>query len=302
MKSETISIIIPCYNAENYIEKCVESILSGSYTDIELIIVNDGSTDGTAGRLQKFSNDKRVIVIHQKNGGEAAARNAGINVATGEYIGFVDADDYIEIDMYYKLYTAMNENDADLAVCNFNLVYDKQSTQYLYSKMIDGCVSVQNDVYGYFARFCACPRPNNYVWTKLYKRKIIMSSAVRFENFPHSADTLFSFKLLPFIKKTVFVNEGLYNYYQREKSSIHTIATKVNIASLYADTFEALADFYSSNGHEDFLSVLQLHAYTRFRSIFFYSRLAGHTDQEIIETIKTGFKDRKIYDYLTGLI
>ncbi len=204
--------------------------------------------------------------------------------------------------MYYKLHAAMTENDADLAVCNFNLVYDEKATEHSYSKMINGCVSLQDDVYGYFAKFCACPKPNNYVWTRLYKSEIIMSSGVRFENFPLSADTLFSFKLLPFIKKTAFVNEGLYNYYQRESSVIHNIANKCNIADLYADTFEALADFYELNGHKAFLSVLNLHAYTRLRSIFFYSRLAGHTDEGIIDTIKSGFKGRKIYDYLTGLL
>ncbi len=285
---------------EKYIDRCLKSILSQTHTNIEIIVVDDGSTDDTATCLARYTHDQRVRVVRQTNGGEAAARNTGMRYATGSYIGFVDADDYIAPTMYETMYKALKANEGDLAVCNFNLFYkgDKQM-QPAYAKMSHEVVQIQDDVYGYFAKFCACPRPNNYVWTRLYRREIITESKVLFRPYSHSTDTLFTFKLLPHIKKTVFINEGLYYYNQRGDSGIHTIATKGNIAALYADTFEELANYYEANGFEAFMTVLPLHAYTRLRSVFFYSRLAGHTDLEIMKNLHEGFKDRMIYNYLT---
>ena len=134
----------------------------------------------------------------------------------------------------------------------------------------------------------------------MYKADIIRDSDVRFEYFPMGADTLFNFKLLPRIKKVAFIADGLYNYVQRTNSSVYTAAKKVDIAKVYADGFEALADYYIENGYTDFCRVLPIHAYTRLRSIFFYSRLAGVSDKEITENIMKAFNGRKIAAYLTG--
>lgn len=300
--NETISVIVPCYNVEKYVSRCLESILRQSYPDLEVIIVNDGSTDATPEHIAPYLSDKRVKYIEQLNGGESAARNTGIAQAAGELIGFVDADDYIDPDMYAKLYSAISRDDAEMSVCNFNLVYEDETcpASRAYADMPNGTVGVYDDVYGYFARFCACPRPNNYVWTRLFRREVLTRSGVRFEVYRHSADTLFTFKLLPHLSRVSFVNEGLYNYSQRPGSGIHTIATKENIAVLYADTFQALADYYQEKGFTQFLSVLPIHAFSRLRSIFFYSRLAQQSDAEIISNIMAGFKDRDIYKYLTG--
>lgn len=297
-----ISVVVPCYNAEKYIERCLESLLAQTYPELEIILVNDGSTDHTKEIVTPFLEHDCIRYIEQKNAGESAARNAGIAVATGEYIGFVDADDYVLPQMYEKLYSAITETEADMAACNFNLVYDDQSAddKKMYAYMPSGLIDIKEDVYRYWTSVCAAPRPNNYVWTRLYRRDILLKTGVRFEKYLHSADTLFNFKLLPYLKKAVFVPEGLYNYVQREGSGIHTIAKKGNIASLYADTFQALADYYKENKFDAFLSILPIHAYTRMRSIFFYSRLAGQTDEEIISTILSGWKNRDIFKYFTG--
>lgn len=302
--NEKISVIVPCYNMEKYVSRCLDSILRQSYSDLEIIIVNDGSTDATSERIVPYLPDKRVTYIEQQNKGESAARNAGMILATGDLIGFVDADDYIEADMYAKLYAAILQSDADMSVCNFNLVYESEERPLSrsYADMPSGTVDIYDDVYGYFARFCACPRPNNYVWTRLFRREILTRSGIRFESYRHSADTLFTFKLLPHLSRVSFVNEGLYNYSQRPGSGIHTIATRENIAVLYADTFQALADYYQEKGFTEFLSVLPIHAYSRLRSIFFYSRLAQQSDDEIISNIMLGFKGRDIYKYLTGAV
>lgn len=302
MHNEMISVIVPCYNLAQYTRKCIDSILNQTYRNLEVIVVDDGSTDETPQILQEYAeNDARIVFIQQKNQGAGIAINYAISIAKGEYITFVDNDDWIEKSMYEKLYAALIDNQADMAVCNYNLVYEEH-TEFCYSKMRNEVVNVYDDVYGYFSRYCACPKPNNYTWTRLYRAEIIRNSDVRFEYFPMGADTLFNFKLLPLLKRVAFVEDGLYNYVQRKSSSVYTSAKKHNIAQVYADGFEALADYYEERGYKEFCGVLSIHAYTRLRSIYFYSRIAGVEDTEITRNIMETFKGRKIVDYLTGAV
>lgn len=302
MCNEMISVIVPCYNLAGYTRKCVDSILKQTYKNIELIVIDDGSTDETPEILQEYADkDKRVVFVRQKNQGAGVAINYGISIAKGAYITFVDNDDWIEESMYEKLHTALIKNSADMAVCNYNLVYEDH-TKYCYSKMKNESVNVYDDVYGYFMKYCACPQPNNYTWTRLYKAEIVRDSDVRFEYFPMGADTLFNFKLLPRVKRVAFVEEGLYNYVQRQNSSVYTAAKKHNIAQVYADGFEALANYYKEKEYTEFMCVLPFHAYTRLRSIYFYSRLSGLSDKEITDNVIKTFAGRKIADYLTGVI
>ena len=299
--NDLISIIVPCHNAEKYLVKCLDSIIKQTYNNIEVVIVNDGSTDSSREIIERYLSDERVKCIDQENGGEYAARNTGLNSATGEYIGFVDADDYIEPEMYEKMYRAIKEHDADMAVTNFNLVYEEpnRESQRCYAHMVPGLWNIYDNVYSYWVNNCAAVRPNNYACTRLYKRCVLVDSKVQFEQFRHSADTLFNFKVLPHMKKVVFVNEGLYNYLQRQSSGIHTIAKKANLANLYSQSFQALVDYYKEKNFKEFFEILPMHAYSRFRSVFFYSRLAGFDDEEIINKLLTDWKDKDIYKYLT---
>lgn len=119
-----ISIIVPVYNVEKYLDKCVNSILNQTFQDFELILVDDGSPDNCGEMCDDYAaRDKRVTVIHQVNGGLSAARNAGIEIAKGRYLGFVDSDDYIAEDMYELLYNNLKNEDADLATVGFLDVY-----------------------------------------------------------------------------------------------------------------------------------------------------------------------------------
>ena len=113
-----VSIIVPIFNLEKYVEKCFHNIQQQTYKNWELIFINDGSTDNSAIICEKYAEeDKRIVVIHTANNGVAIARNLGINLAKGEYIGFVDPDDYINLDMFEKLYGALKECKADIACC-----------------------------------------------------------------------------------------------------------------------------------------------------------------------------------------
>lgn len=295
-----ISIVIPCYNCESYIGKCLDSIIAQTYRNLEIIVVNDGSTDSTEEVLNHYATDERIRCIRQENGGEAAARNTGIEAATGEYIGFVDSDDYIEPDMYQKLYDALTAANADVAVGNYNIVYENGEEKKCYSTMSGNVFDLQDDALSFWVKICATAKPNNYVWTRLYKKELLDRTGIRFEKFVHSADTLFNFKLLPHIGRCVLVHEGLYNYLQRAGSGIHTVAVKKNIAELYADTFQVLADYYNDNHFDNFKCVLPIHAYTRLKNIFFYSRLAGLPDEEIIANVSESWKDRDIFRYFLG--
>ena len=117
-KQIKLSIIVTIYNREKYLEKCINSILNQTFNSFELILVNDGSTDRSADICDKYANlDSRVRVIHKKNGGVSSARNVGIDNSNGEYIGFVDSDDYIKDDMYEIMYTKAKEFLADIVIC-----------------------------------------------------------------------------------------------------------------------------------------------------------------------------------------
>lgn len=125
MKSNLISVIVPVYNVEKYLNDCVSSIVNQTYKELEIILVDDGSSDLCPSMCDEWAKrDKRIIVIHKKNGGLSDARNAGIEISTGEYIGFVDSDDYIELNMYELMLAALKKNDADYCACGVQTEYE----------------------------------------------------------------------------------------------------------------------------------------------------------------------------------
>ena len=120
---EKLTVIVPVYNSSKYLKKCIESILEQTYVNTEIILVNDGSTDNSIDICKEFKQiDNRIIVIDKENGGVASARNAGLEVATGSYVAFVDSDDYVEKDMYETMIEALNNNNADIVECGFNQI------------------------------------------------------------------------------------------------------------------------------------------------------------------------------------
>jgi len=294
-----ISIIVPCYNLERYLKKCLDSILGQTYKNLEIIAIDDGSTDQTWNILERYAQaDRRIVLVRQKNAGAGAAMNKGIELAQGEFLAFVDNDDWVEADMFEKLYGSIMASGADLAVCNYNLAYEDRR-EMCYSPMKNETVSVQDDFYSYFYHYCACEKPNNYIWTRLYRADIVRQSGVRLENFSLGADTLFNFKLLPQLEHVTFIKDGLYNYFQRGSSSVYTMAKRCNIAEVYADGFDALANYYERLGVQDLDRILSVHASTRLRSTIFYSRLAGLSDEDIRRSLGKGYQGRKIAHYLT---
>ena len=140
--NEIVTVIVPVYNAVSYLEKCIESIINQSYIYLEIILVDDGSTDGSGTMCDEYAEkDDRIKVIHQANRGASSARNAALDVSKGEYVSFVDADDYIDSKMIELLLRALVDNTADVSVCSFNYVYNSRNNNSISSPIKDEVLS-----------------------------------------------------------------------------------------------------------------------------------------------------------------
>ncbi len=222
-----ISIIVPVYNVEQYLDKCVESIVNQTYTNLEIILVDDGSSDSSPALCDKWEkSDKRVIVIHKHNGGVSSARNAALDVSRGDYIGFVDSDDYLEPDMYENLLDSIKQNKSDVAVCGF--------------KYKDNCFSFKNNavISSPEAKIMLFnnrdfPAFEGYSCNKLYSAKIIQSNKIRFnEKYLICEDTLFNFSVFDYSDKVSLVNYCGYNYQYRSSSASNNSDEKLNLGIL----------------------------------------------------------------------
>ena len=141
--NDLISVVVPAYNIEKYIERCIKSILSQTYSNLEIIIVDDGSTDNTASIIDQYAlKDTRIIPIHKKNGGVSSARTEGINRASGDWIGFVDGDDVIEENMYEVLINNAKKYDADISHCGYQMIFPDGHIDYYYNTK---CIEVQDN-------------------------------------------------------------------------------------------------------------------------------------------------------------
>ncbi len=241
---EKISIIVPVYNVEPYIHKCVDSILAQTYSNIEVILVDDGSPDNCGIICDEYAEkDDRVVVIHKENGGLSDARNAGIDKATGEYIGFVDSDDYIAPDMYEKLYKSLKENNAEIAVCNVVKVIDDT---YDYS-------SVQSDTVMSGRDFLFNPPPNVHwtvAWNKLYIKNIFNN--LRYPKGRLYEDTFVIHKVMLHTKCVVCLSDRLYYYVNRSGSIMNTKIVIKNMVDR-AESFFQRASYYISENCPNFL-------------------------------------------------
>ncbi|PWM44236.1 MAG: glycosyl transferase family 2 [Clostridiales bacterium] len=217
-----ISIIVPIYNVEPYLDKCVNSILSQTFTDFELILVDDDSPDRCGEMCDEYAkNDNRIKVIHRKNGGLSAARNSGIDVAKGEYIGFIDSDDYIDEGMYEHLYKAITKYDADIACGGIFDTYPTKTT-ILYEPLDQVCVNGE-EAY----RIMMEGKHSSYsVCGKLFSAKSI--GDVRFPEGRLYEDVFFLPDYIQNVQKAVIDNKPFYHYVHRRESITTKKITKKN--------------------------------------------------------------------------
>mgnify|MGYP001852550308 CR=1 FL=1 len=225
---ELITIIIPIYQVQKYIEKCLNSVLEQTYKNIEIILVDDGSTDKCPEICEEYARkDNRIKVIHKKNGGLSDARNAGMKIATGKYIGFVDSDDYIEKDMYEILYNNLIKTNSDISICNLKNVKENETIEKLennneniieYSKQEALKLLIENKI-------------RSYAWNKLYKKEILDN--IQFPVGRKMEDLAVMHKIFEKANKIVYTNKVEYYYLQREDSILGNIDLKLTKDLLY---------------------------------------------------------------------
>ncbi|MGN0191159.1 MAG: glycosyltransferase family 2 protein, partial [Candidatus Cryptobacteroides sp.] len=169
MKKPLISIVVPVYNVENYLRDCLDSVCAQTLTDWEMILVDDGSTDGSGDICDEYAaSDSRIRVVHKENTGQADSRNIAISMAQADYIGFVDSDDWIEPQMYETLYRVMVENDADISICSYFFNYVNREKAYSFSG--ETLIMSGNEA---MEEILEDKRLHSYLWDKLFKKEMI---------------------------------------------------------------------------------------------------------------------------------
>ena len=219
--TEKITVIVPVYNVENYLDKCLDSVIRQTYKNIEIIVVNDGSTDSSGAICQEFAQrDSRIIYIEKENGGLSDARNVGLDKMTGSYVTFIDSDDWVELDYVEILYKKIIEYQADIVVGNYYSFNESEGMYYFhifggsyYERVYDN-VSIFENLYESqeMKSFALIS-----VWGKLYKADLFKQ--LRFDIGRLGEDGYLNQKIYLLAEKTIYLNKGLYAYRQREGSS-----------------------------------------------------------------------------------
>lgn len=223
---KTISVIVPIYNTRRELPRCLNSICNQTYRDLEIICVDDGSTDGSERILDEFKKkDCRIRAVHKENGGESSARNVGLKMATGEYIGFCDCDDWIDEDMYEILAKELDHKNIDMAIGSWYKETDMQSQEIKNDLPVNHQVFGREELLRYLYMRDSY-RGFAYMWDKLYKREILKNKQGKWilfcEDLCLGGDILYLAEVVLNVKKAKYVDRAFYHYYQRNESGCHT--------------------------------------------------------------------------------
>ena len=267
-----VSVIVPIYNVEKYLEKCINSLLSQTLEDIQIILVNDGSKDNSGNIAKEYekNNKDRVIYVEKENGGLSDARNHGLKYATGDFIAFLDSDDYIEKNAYEEMYNKAIEENADYVECDFiwefhnKIRVDKQYPYKNKKEMLS------------FVRVVA--------WNKLIKRQLIIDNNLEFPKGLRYEDVEFTYKLIPFINKFAYVDKPFIHYVQRE-GSIANVQNE-RTAEIFT-VLDNVIEFYKKNNiYEKYRDELEYN-YARYLLCSSLKRMCKIKDKTIREKLLT---------------
>ncbi len=267
-----VSVIVPIYNVEKYLEKCINSSLSQTLEDIQIILVNDGSKDnsGNIAKECEKNNKNRIIYVEKENGGLSDARNYGLKYATGDFIAFLDSDDYIEKNAYEEMYNKAIEENADYVECDFiwefpnKIRVDKQYPYKNKKEMLS------------FVRVVA--------WNKLIKRQLITDNNLEFPKGLRYEDVEFTYKLIPFINKFAYVDKPFIHYVQRE-GSIANVQNE-RTAEIFT-VLDNVIEFYKKNNiYEKYRDELEYN-YARYLLCSSLKRMCKIKDKTIREKLLT---------------
>ncbi len=269
-----VSVIVPVYNVEKYLKRCLDSIINQTLKDIEIICVNDGSTDGSFEILKEYSSkNSNIKIINKQNEGLSCARNDAMKIARGEYIGFVDSDDYIDLNFFEKLYLSAKKNDADIAFCGIKRV-SKYSKRYKLSFKEEKIYNTLKE------KLSGCNIPECcYVWNKIYKTDKLLNNNIYFEPNVYYEDRCFTAQVLINLKKAVSVPDIYYNYYKNKDSIVQRKTNNSEIDSIY--TFGKMLKLLQSYGVELLiktkkyrlfgLTIFKIRYYVNRKTIIFFN-------------------------------
>ena len=242
-----VSVIVPVYNTSKYLRRCADHLVNQTLDEIEIIFINDGSTDNSISILNEYKEKypSKVFVYSKENGGQATARNLGIKVATGDYIGFADSDDFVETNMFKTMYDEAKAKDADYVECYFHFIeeFPNGETKELPRR---------GDVREYRSNKDMFINPQVSPWNKLYKASILKDNNIIFPEGLIYEDTSFFIKTLPFIKKSAFISDPFVHYFLRSGSTMNSRSEASQKKT--GDIIPVLGDileFYKSNNFYD---------------------------------------------------
>lgn len=293
-----VSVIVPVYNVEKFIDKCLNSLVNQTLKEIEIIVVNDGTKDNSQKIIDKYVKkypDKIKSYI-KENGGQGSARNYGLKKATGEYIGYVDSDDFVEKDMYKKLYDKAKENNYDIVVCgNYNVSEDYQN------KNIDAFINNYNtDLENIFFGKMA-------VWNKIYKRDILIKNKLEFKEKVWYEDLAFTLKAIMNSNTFAFIDEPLYDYLIREGSTMNNSNVQRNLEIL--DAFDDILSYIKHNKKEEYFDKVEflaidhiyISAIVRILKANADNKIKKETVNELICYMNKNFPNYKNNKYINTL-
>ncbi len=282
-KQIKLSIVAAVYNLEKYLPRCLEALVNQTLQDIEILCVDDGSTDSAPQIIEKYAKiyPDKIKTFHKENGGEFTTRNYGLQRAKGEYVTFVDTDDYVEPNWAEKLYTAAKENDADLAVCGFERI-DLETSKVVATNMTNfGNTVKEINPKDDFILFIN-PAP----WNKIYKREKIKD--LEFLPFRGFNDTMFLASCYTRMKKIAFVPDVLYHYYLRYDSQIHTV-NKQDVNNLKKYLLEVKQLYIKSGKYNEMKYLLDTFAFLHLGTSVMY-RVSYDKTVDIKQMLKDTIK------------
>lgn len=305
MEKSKISIIVPVYNTEKYIERCIRSILNQSYKNMEIICVDDGSTDKSGAILDYISGqDNRITVIHNSNMGVSVARNTGLEKATGEYIGFVDSDDYIDKDMFQILMNSMLKNDVDIVTCNYCFDIEGRIEPAINKKDVPSLPIDIKDFLKYIYLRDVYQGIGGYLWTRLYKRNVLIDEnnilKVKFkEEYGGADDIVFIAESNMQCKQIMYINQPLYYYYQREGSIVHDNKKQIETLT-WPKSYEKIIELYIEEGvQQDIIDIIKRMYVYRCGKILESAMIEPNKYTETIMKLKKKIKDNLV-PYFVG--
>lgn len=287
-----VSIIVPVYNAEKHLNECLDSIINQTLKEIQVIIINDGSADKSKEIILNYAEkDSRIIFVQSTNEGVSVARNKGIEKATGKYIGFVDADDYLDTTMYQRLFNIAEEQNASMAVCNSMVVADKIETEkrlQLKHESIE--VSDKLPLMLDFLRF----KYDYANWNKIYALQIIKENHLEFhENLSIWEDLLFNLEFIANARKLVTLSEGLY-YYRVHNTSVMA-ESKLLVSHEYNVFYDAYVSFCNKHSlHLEREAFMQDRAISCISNVFVLLKLRMRPNTSLLGLIRQFGKELKI--------